>query len=257
MRIAFLFGTMSLISLAAGCSKSESGAVQASAGPNASSASSSAPVAMVAVGKPPEADLAAAELLDESASKRFKGKFVLVFGTAAELGKDDAGAFVVMPKSAEDPASPKLKCLLKAGQDGAIAARKAGDKVDVAGVVDDAGGNVVLRDCVLDTQLKICQLTQKTIGKNGKCEPLSDKLGVRWSNGTDGVEMACQSPAGFGAWLKDWTAKSAGQTTSNKISVEKTSCRAVIEPVNLRIGVDLTAAMTHLAWIDNTPTLVP
>lgn len=262
----FLLGTLAL--LWTGCSKSDSGAIQASGGPAASSSAvaANANAASATVGKPPEIDTTAVELLDayladaKAASKRYKGKFVLVFGAASEFGKDEAGnAFVILPKSVDDPAkdAPKLKCMLKAGQDAAVSARKAGDKVDVAGTVDEVDGAFVLRDCVLDTQLKICQLSHKSLGKGGKCEPLPDKLGVRWSNGTDGVEMACQSPPAFNAWVKDWTARLKDDTARSKISVEKTACRALIEPVNIRLGVDLTVTFTHIAWIDNVPTLMP
>ncbi len=254
-----LIGTLALVGV--GCSKPDSSAIQASAGPAGSSSAAGTTAAPAIVGKPPEIDTTAVELLDayqtdaNFASKRFKGKFVLVFGTVGEIGQDTSGQFVTLPKNPDDVAkdAPKLRCLLKSPDK---SSRKAGDKVDVAGTVDEVDGAVVLRDCVLDTQLRICQLAQKSLGK-GQCEPSSDKLGARWSNGSDGVDMACQSSTGFKWWLTEWAAQNKDQTTRSKIAIESTSCRAAIEPVNIRLGVDLTVALTHIRWIDNTPTLVP
>ncbi|MBK9265922.1 MAG: hypothetical protein IPM54_39795 [Polyangiaceae bacterium] len=260
-----LAGPLVLMTLA-GCSRSRSDAspTAASAAPSASAASAGA-TADAMVGHPPDVDVTAADVLGayetdaKAASARYRGKVALVYGPMGEVGNDDAkGAFVTFLKNADDPApnAAALRCYLKAGEEAALGSRNRGDKMDAVGVIDEADGQIFLRNCVVDTQLKVCQLTTRVLGR-GTCEAGKDKLGAVWTKSPDVVEIVCQSPGGFANWSKEWASIPKDRQTRTKASLDKTSCHAVLEAVNTKLVVDLTAALSRLRWMDNVPTLAP
>ncbi len=249
-----------------GCSKSGADG-SANGAASAPSSSSSAPSAgaETLVGPPPNFDVTAPDVLDayekdkKAAATRYRGKNALIFGAIGEVGKDEKrGAFVTFPKNPEDaaPDAPRLRCFLKAGEEAALSSRKRGDKLDAVGTFDEADGELFLRNCVVDTQMKVCQVASKSLGR-GACESNGDKLGARWKSTTDSVEIICQSPGGFEAWSKDWAAIPKEQQQKTKASLDKTACHAVLESVNIKLVVDLTVALGRIRWIDNTPTLAP
>lgn len=255
-----------LLLTAGGCSRSSGDGSNGAAG-TAPSASSSAyvPVAETLVGPPPDFDITAVEVLDayekdkKAASGRYRGKSALIFGTIGDVGKDDKrGAFVSFPKNPDDamPDAPRLKCFLKAGEEAAVASRKRGDKLDAVGTIEEADGDVFLSNCVVDTQMKVCQLAGKSLGR-GACESNGDKLGARWKSTMDSVEIVCQSPGGFAAWSKEWASVPKEQQQRTKASLDKTACHAVLESVNIKLVVDLTVALGRIRWLNNTPTLAP
>lgn len=248
---------------AVGCNRSSSDSAQgaASSAPSASSVGpSTGPDTLV--GPPPDFEVTAAEVVDapdkNAAISRYKGKNALIYGPIFEVGKDDKrGAFLSFPKNPDDAAAdaPRLKCYLKAGEEAAVASRKRGDKVDAVGTFDVADGELYLKNCVVDTQMKVCNLINKSLGRGG-CESNGDKLGARWKSTTDSVEIVCQSPSGFEAWAKQWAAIPKEEQKS-KASLEKTACHAVLESVNIKLVVDLTVALGRIRWVDNTPALAP
>ncbi len=248
-----------------GCSRSGSDA-SANGAASAASASSSAPVVPeTLVGPPPNFDVTAAEVFDavekdkKAAIGRYRGKNALIFGAMGEVGKDDKrGAFVAFPKNPDDamPDASRLRCFLKAGEEGALASHKRGDKLDAVGTFEEADGELFMRNCVVDTQMKVCQVASKSFGR-GACESNGDKLGSRWKSTTDSVEIVCQSPGGFEAWTKEWNSVPKEQQQKTKASLDKTACHAVLESVNIKLVVDLTVALGRIRWIDNTPTLAP
>ena len=128
--------------------------------------------------------------------------------------------------------------------------------MDAVGVMDEADGEVFLRNCVVDTQLKVCRLATQVLGR-GTCEAGKDKLGAMWTKNTDVVEIVCQSPGGFANWSKEWASVPKDQQTKTKASLDKTACHAVLESVNIKLVVDLTVALGRIRWMDNTPTLAP
>lgn len=252
--------------LTVGCkgSNSDSAAGAASSAPSASSVAAG-PAADTLVGPPPGFDVTGAsvsEALEKDkagAISRYKGQNALVYGAIGEVGKDDKrGAFVSFPKNPDDvaPDAPRLRCFLKAGEEAALSSRKRGDKVDAIGTFDEADGELFLKNCVVDTQMKICNLINKSLGRGG-CETNGDKLGARWKSTTDSVEIVCQSPGGFEAWSKEWAAIPKDQQQKTKVSLDKTACHAVLESVNIKLTVDLTVALGRIRWVDNTPTLAP
>jgi len=249
-----------------GCSRSGTDA-SGGAAATAPSASSSAlvPATESLAGKIPDLDITAPEVLDayekdkKAAASRYRGKMALIFGSMGEVGKDDKrGAFVTFPKNPDDamPDAPRLRCFLKAGEEAALASRKRGDKLDAVGTLDEADGEIFLRNCVVDTQMKVCQVASKSFGR-GACESNGDKLGARWKSTSDSVEIVCQSPGGFEAWSKEWASVPKEQQQKTKVSLDKTACHAVLESVNIKLVVDLTVALGRIRWIDNTPTLAP
>lgn len=233
---------------------------------SAPSASSIAPASTdTLVGPPPNFDITASEVLDahekdkKAASGRYRGKNGLIFGPIGDVGKDEKrGAFVTFPKNPDDamPDAPRLRCFLKAGEEAALASRKRGDKLDAVGTFDEADGELFLRDCVVDTQMKVCQIASKSFGR-GACESNGDKLGVRWKSTADSVEIVCQSPGGFEAWTKEWNSVPKEQQQKTKAALDKTACHAVLEAINIKLVVDLTVALGRIRWINNTPTLAP
>jgi hypothetical protein len=250
----------------AGCSKSGSDA-SAGAASSAPSASSIGPSigADSLVGKLPDLDITAVDVLDaqekdkKAAGARYRGKNALIFGPMGDIGKDDKrGAFVTFPKNPDDmmPDAARLRCFLKAGEEAALATRKRGDKLDAVGTFDESDGELFLKNCVVDTQMKVCKLADKSLGR-GACESNGDKLGARWKSTTDSVEIVCQSPGGFDVWAKEWAAIPKDQPQKSKVSLDKTACHAVLESVNIKLVVDLTVALGRIRWMDNTPTLAP
>ena len=248
------------------CSKSGSDASSGAAS-SAPSASSVGPTvaAESLVGKIPDLDITTVEVLDayekdkKAAATRYRGKNALIFGPMGEVGKDDKrGAFVTFPKNPDDmmPDAPRLRCFLKAGEEAALASRKRGDKLDAVGTLDESDGELFLKNCVVDTQMKVCQVASKSFGR-GACESNGDKLGSRWKSTTDSVEIVCQSPGGFDAWAKEFAAIPKDLPQKSKASLDKTACHAVLESVNIKLVVDLTVALGRIRWIDNTPTLAP
>jgi hypothetical protein len=249
-----------------GCSRSSTDAPTGVAA-DAASASSNAtiPAAQTLVGKPPDLDITSAEVLDayekdkKAASGRYRGKTALIFGAMGDVGKDDKrGAFVTFPKNADEmmPDAARLRCFLKPGEEAALASRKRGDKLDAVGTIDEADGEIFLRNCVVDTQMKVCQVAGKSLGRGG-CESNGDKLGSRWKSTMDSVEIVCQSPGGFDAWAKEFAAIPKDLPQKTKASLDKTACHAVLESVNIKLVVDLTVALGRIRWVDNTPTLAP
>ncbi|HMY20852.1 MAG TPA: hypothetical protein PKA58_31225 [Polyangium sp.] len=265
MTNSLLLLTPILILAFCGCSKSGSDG-SANGAASAPSASSSAPSASeTLVGPPPNFDVTAPDVIDayekdkKTTAGRYRGKSALLFGPIGEVGKDEKrGAFVTFPKNPDDvaPDAPRLRCFLKAGEETALASRKRGDKLDAVGTFEEADGELFLRNCVVDTQMKVCQLAGKSLGR-GACESNGDKLGARWKSTTDSVEIICQSPGGFEAWSKEWAAIPKEQQQRTKASLDKTACHAVLESVNIKLVVDLTVALGRIRWIDNTPTLAP
>jgi hypothetical protein len=154
------------------------------------------------------------------------------------------------------PDAARLRCFLKAGEEMALASRKRGDKLDAVGTLDEADGEVFLRNCVVDTQMKVCHISSKSFGR-GACESNGDKLGAQWKSTMDSVEIICQSPGGFDTWAKEWAAIPKDMPQKTKASLDKTACHAVLESVNIKLVVDLTVALGRIRWIDNTPTLAP
>jgi len=259
----FALGLSSYLLLTAGCNRSSSDSPSGAAS-SAPSASSVAPSAgpNTLVGPPPDFDVTASEVLDvpdkNAAISRYKGKNALIYGPITEVGKDEKrGAYVSFPKNLDDVAAdaPRLRCYLKAGEEAAVASRKRGDKVDAIGTFDVADGELHLKNCVVDTQIKVCNLINKSLGR-GSCETNGDKLGARWKSTTDSVEIVCQSPGGFEAWSKQWAAVPKEEQKS-KASLDKTGCHAVLESVNIKLVVDLTVALGRVRWVDNTPALAP
>lgn len=248
-----------------GCkgSGSDSSAGAASSAPSASNAPTAAADSLV--GPPPSFDVTAPDVLDayekdkKAVAGRYRGKSVLIFGAMGEVGKDEKrGSFVTFPKNPDDmmPDAPRLRCFLKAGEEAALASRKRGDKLDAVGTFEEADGELYLRNCVVDTQMKVCQVAGKSLGRGG-CESNGDKLGSRWKSTTDSVEIICQSPGGFEAWSKEWASVPKEQQQKTKVSLDKTACHAVLESVNIKLTVDLTVALGRIRWVDNTPTLAP
>jgi hypothetical protein len=250
----------------AGCSRSSGdGASGAAAGAPSASSSAYVPGPETLVGPPPDLDITAVEVLEayekdkKAASGRYQNKTALIFGPMGDVGKDEKrGAYVSFPKNPDDvaPDAPRLKCFLKAGEEAALASRKRGDKLDAVGTLDEANGEPFLRNCVVDTQMKVCQISSKSLGR-GACETNGDKLGARWKSTSDSVEIICQSPGGFAAWSKEWASVPKDQQQKTKASLEKTACHAVLESVNIKLVVDLTVALGRIRWVDNTPTLAP
>ncbi len=223
------------------------------------------PAAESLAGKLPDLDVTTVEVLDayekdkKTAGARYRGKSALIFGPMGEVGKDDKqGTFVTFPKNPDDmmPDAPRLRCFLKAGEEAALASRKRGDKLDAVGTFDEADGELLLKNCVVDTQMKVCQVASKSFGR-GACESNGDKLGARWRSTTDSVEIVCQSPGGFDTWAKEWAAIPKDLPQKTKASLDKTACHAVLESINIKLVVDLTVALGRIRWIDNTPTLAP
>lgn len=256
----------SLLVAGMGCSRS-SGDNSSGSAAGAPSASSSAyvPGAETLIGPPPDLDITATDVLDayekdkKSAASRYRNKHALIFGPMGEVGKDEKlGPYVTFPKNPDDPLpdAPRLRCFLKAGQEAALASRKRGDKLDAVGTLGEGEGEIFMSNCVVDTQMKICQISSKSFGR-GACESNGDKLGARWKSVTDSVEIVCQSPGGFEAWSKEWASVPKDQQQKTKASLDKTACHAVLESVNIKLVVDLTVALGRVRWIDNTPTLAP
>jgi len=249
------------ISLAA-CKKSGADAERVS-GPAASASASAAPAAPSPVGKAPEIDGTVAEILDAyqktpGAKARYRGKLALVFGAIGETGKEEGkGRFVVFPKNPDEPSkeAPKIRCLLKSGEEAALGEKGRGDKIDAAGLLDEEdGGSLVLRDCVIETQMRVCRALSESL-KRGTCEANKEKLGARLMIGSEPVEIACTSNAGFEAFTKEWASVPKEQQTKTKAAVDTTACRAVPESVNPRLIVDLTAALARIRWVDGAPVL--
>jgi tRNA_anti-like len=261
-----MLASVSCLVLMLGCnrSNSDSAAGAASSAPGGSSAAL-LPATDSLVGPPPNVDITAVEVVDaldkdkKAAIGRYKGKNALVYGPMGEVGKDDKrGAFVTFPKNPDDPMpdAPRLRCFLKAGEEAALASRKRGDKIDAMGTFEEADGELYLKNCVVDTQMKVCNLINKSLGRGG-CESNGDKLGVRWKSTTDSVEIVCQSPGGFEAWSKEWAAVPKDQQMKTKASLDKTACHAVLESVNIKLVVDLTVALGRIRWVNNAPALAP
>lgn len=216
-------------------------------------------------GNPPEIDASPADILGayerdaKGASAKYRGKRMLVYGPIGDVENDEKkGKFISFPKNPDDVAkdAPRLRCFLEKGDEALLASRKKGDKLDALGVLEEEGSEIFLSKCVVDTQQKVCLQLKQALGR-GNCEALPDKIGARWSSTADTVELACLSPMGFEAFLKEWASVPKAQQTRTKASVEKTSCYAVPEAVSPKLIVDLTVALGRIRWADNRPTLAP
>jgi hypothetical protein len=85
-----------------------------------------------------------------------------------QVSKDPSGAIFVTLGTGAEIEVPVAQCLIATGEEAAAAALSRGSKVMMQGRVDGLMGNVVVRDCVINPVVKLCERLRASLGE-GKC----------------------------------------------------------------------------------------
>lgn len=161
--------------------------------PIASAAPSAPSAAAIPAPSPHEAplDVAIGDLLSEykvnelRADGRWKGKLIRAHGVVTQVSKDIAGGAFVVIGSSSSPEIPALQCFLADPAQPEAVALSAGTKATVQGRVSRLLGNVMVRDCVVNPMVRMCNaiidasphdmLARCSINPDG-----GDAMGVVW-----------------------------------------------------------------------------
>lgn len=128
----------------------------------------------------------AGEILDEyknnevRADGKFKDKIIQIRGKVEDVKKDITDSIYVTVGTGAQFEIPVVQCFVKDGEEKAASALNKGDNVTVMGHVDGLMMNVLVKDCVLNPDIKLCEKFRAAFGGEAKCkaDESSTSLGV-------------------------------------------------------------------------------
>lgn len=103
------------------------------------------------------------------ADGEYKGKRVQIKGKVGDVKKDITDDIYVTVGTGADFEIPVVQCFVKDGEEKAASALNKGDDVTVMGHVDGLMMNVLVKDCVINPNIRLCEKLQAAIG-SGTCE---------------------------------------------------------------------------------------
>jgi hypothetical protein len=104
------------------------------------------------------------------ADGQYKDKIVEIRGKVGDVKKDITDSIYVTVGTGADFEIPEVQCFVKDSETKAAAALNKGDDVTVHGHVDGLLMNVLVKDCVIDPDLKVCRKVRAAIGTGEECE---------------------------------------------------------------------------------------
>jgi hypothetical protein len=123
----------------------------------------------------PAVTVKAKEILDEyknnevRADGKFKGQIVQIHGKVEDVKKDIADDIYVTIGTGAQFEIPVVQCFVKDGEEKAASALNKGDNVTVMGQVDGLMMNVLVKECVINPDMKLCERLRVAFGGEGKC----------------------------------------------------------------------------------------
>jgi hypothetical protein len=146
----------------------------------ASSTPASGPVVPVAVKRDfkdrPVAQIKVKEILDEyknnevRADGTYKDKIIQIRGKVEDVKKDITDSIYVTVGTGAQFEIPVVQCFVKDGEEKAASALNKGDNVTVMGHVDGLMMNVLVKDCVINPDMKLCEKFRAAFGSEAKCK---------------------------------------------------------------------------------------
>ncbi|MDI3291996.1 hypothetical protein [Polyangium sp. 15x6] len=124
----------------------------------------------------PSLMVSAKDVLDEyknnevRADGKFKDKIVQIRGKVGDVKKDITDSIYVTVGTGATLEIPEVQCFVKDGEAKAAAALNKGEDVTVIGRVDGLLMNVLVKDCVINPNMKLCDRMRVALGGPGECK---------------------------------------------------------------------------------------
>ncbi|MDC0745334.1 OB-fold protein [Polyangium mundeleinium] len=169
---------MLTLSLAACCNlgNKSSPSSESGAATNSTSAATAPTAAARDFKERPSVMVSAKDILDEyknnevRADGKFKDKIVQIRGKVGDVKKDITDSIYVTVGTGAMLEIPEVQCFVKDSEAKAAAALNKGEEVTVAGHVDGLLMNVLVKDCVINPDMKICDRMRVALGGSGECK---------------------------------------------------------------------------------------
>jgi len=106
---------------------------------------------------------------------QYKDKRIQITGKVGDVKKDITDSIYITVGTGADFEIPVVQCFVKNGEEKAAAALNKGDVVAVVGHVDGLMMNVLVKDCEINPQIKLCNKLRNALGE-GECKPMTPSV---------------------------------------------------------------------------------
>lgn len=106
---------------------------------------------------------------------QYKDKRIQIVGKVGDVKKDITDSIYVTVGTGAAFEIPVVQCFVKNGEEKAAAALNKGDDVTVVGHVDGLMMNVLVKDCEINPQIKLCNKLRNAIGE-GECKSMTPSV---------------------------------------------------------------------------------
>lgn len=193
----------------------------------------------------PAMRVSAKEVLEEyknnevRADGQYKDKLVQVRGLVGETKKDISGAIYVTIGTGGLLEVPVLQCFAKDGEEKAFAALNKGDTITVAGRVEGLMMNVIVKECVINPDLRICEQFKAEMGGEGTCVQGENTATLKLPNKVEVLPLCVNNKVLFDKVATAASSPKEGMTT---LRSEKSLCIAVVGVEKGSLPPDTVAA---------------
>ncbi|MRG98138.1 OB-fold protein [Polyangium spumosum] len=124
----------------------------------------------------PSARVSVKDILDEyknnevRADSKFKDKIIQIHGKVGDVKKDITDSIYVTVGTGAMLEIPEVQCFVRDSETKAAASLNKGDEVTVVGHVDGLMMNVLVKDCVINPDMKLCERVRVAMGGAGECK---------------------------------------------------------------------------------------